>query len=78
MTESEAKETMPADHVWLGRGGDFETGNARFEGFAILNPVYDPGEDKWTHDSALVGSLLHLFYCAHKDSEIVKLNPKTT
>jgi len=68
--EFTAKATMPKDHVWLGRGGEFETTcDVFFVGYFFV-------EGYWLHGNRCDGNHSNAFYCAHKDSEIAKLNKK--
>jgi hypothetical protein len=60
--------TLPPDFVYLGLGGTFKTGGFGFNCMVS----YDSSE--WNRNTMAGGTNTRLHYCAHKDSEIVKLN----
>jgi hypothetical protein len=60
---------LPKDHVYLGLGGTFLTNGETFQGFGTASHT-----DRWEPAIAWDGASRTVRYCAHKDSEIVKLN----
>jgi hypothetical protein len=62
--------TLPIDHVYLGLGGTFKTDHKAFKGFGKPSIFSSP----WESGCAWSGTVGNIHYCAHKDSEIVKLN----
>jgi hypothetical protein len=59
---------LPPDHVYLGQGGDFCVGEEDFTGYTYRSGTI------WILNTECRGLSKKLHYCAHKDSEIVKLN----
>lgn len=64
---------LPAEHVYLGKGGEFKIPDRDGSKYLGQGGMV-PKDENWWHFGLLAFESSDVHYCAHRDSEIAKLN----